>query len=255
MTMPAELLIRDLHVKAGGKDVLAGVTLHVKPGEVHAVMGPNGSGKSTLCLALAGHPRAEVTAGVILVNNDSLLTLTPEQRARKGIFLAFQNPAEVQGVELQHFLYAACRARHGRLTLPEFMKRLHDALETLSLPKDFASRQLNAGMSGGEKKRCEALQLLLLKPELAILDEIDSGLDVDSLRTVAKAINALRGPHFTCLLITHYSRMLDEVKPDAVHVLSNGRIGASGGPELVQRIEATGYATVTGTPTKLKVVG
>jgi Fe-S cluster assembly ATP-binding protein len=253
--MAIDLELKNLKARAGGKDILHGVTLHIKPGEVHAVMGPNGSGKSTLCLVLAGHPRTEVTGGEALANGTSILALKPEERSRAGIFLAFQHPPEVQGVELQHFLYAACRARFGRLSLPEFQRQLKEALATLGLAPEFASRQLNAGMSGGEKKRCEALQLLLLKPELAIIDEIDSGLDVDSLRIVARAINALRGPNFACLLITHYSRLLNDIKPDAVHVLAGGRIAASGGAELVGRIENGGYSSVTGTPVRLTVVG
>ncbi len=245
--MTDQLEIRDLHVSVEGKEIVKGVSLTVKKGEVHAIMGPNGSGKSTLAMALMGHPKYEVTQGEVLFKGRNILDLEPEERARLGLFLAFQYPLEISGVPLSRFLLQALKARqNGEKKLPfgEFRKLLKENLKKLKLDESFATRYLNEGFSGGEKKRCEILQMLMLQPEMAILDETDSGLDIDSVKVVAEAVNSLRGPNFGCLAITHYQRILNYLKPDYVHVMVDGRIVKSGGPELAHELEAKGYEPI-----------
>lgn len=243
-----KLEIRDLHVSVEGKEILKGVNLSVQKGEIHALMGPNGSGKSTLAQALLGHPKYEVTKGEILFKGQNILELGPDERARLGLFLAFQYPLEIVGVPLSRFLLAALKARRGQSedsrdskAFSEFRKTLKEKLSLLKMEDSFANRYLNEGFSGGEKKRAEILQMLVLKPEIAILDETDSGLDIDSVKIVAEAVNSMRGPEFGCLAITHYQRILNYLKPDVVHVMVDGRIVRTGGWELAQELEAKGY--------------
>ena len=235
-------VIEDLHVSVEGKEILRGVDLVVNRGEVHALMGPNGSGKSTLANAIMGHPRYEVTQGRIVFQGQEMRGLTPDQRARLGLFLAFQYPIDVPGVVMGNFLRAALKARRGEdVPVREFRKLLDETLELLKMDPAFVRRYVNQGFSGGEKKRAEVLQMALLRPALAVLDETDSGLDIDALRTVAEGINALRGPDLGVLLITHYQRILNYVTPDIVHVLYAGRVVKTGGPELSQELEKQGY--------------
>ena len=237
------LEIKDLHVSVEGKEILKGIHLTVEKGQVHALMGPNGSGKSTLSNTLMGHPKYQVTQGQILFNGQDLTALKTDARARAGIFLAFQYPTAIPGVSVVNFLRTAMKARFGDQFQPkEFRKQLKAAMADIGVDESFATRYVNDGFSGGEKKRHEVLQLKLLKPELAVLDETDSGLDIDALRTVAEGINRLRGPELGVLLITHYQRILNYVQPDAVHVLINGQIIRSGGKELAHELEAKGYA-------------
>jgi Fe-S cluster assembly ATP-binding protein len=238
--------IKNLHVTVDGKPILKGLDLTVQAGEVHAIMGPNGSGKSTLAYVLAGREGYEVTDGAILYEGQNLLDLKPEERAREGIFLAFQYPVEIPGVGSNSFLKAALNAVRKHRGLPEydameFLKLIREKRDQIGVAEDMLKRSLNVGFSGGEKKRAEVLQMTLLEPRLAILDETDSGLDIDALKVVAKGINALRGPERAMLVITHYQRLLDYVVPDFVHVLSDGRIAASGGKELALRLEQEGY--------------
>lgn len=233
--------LKDVHVRVDGKGIVNGLSLVVNPGEVHALMGPNGSGKSTLSYVIAGHPSYELAQGDILVDGESIRDLSPDERARKGIFLAFQHPVAVQGVSLSKFLFTVLKAKEPKLSLVDFTKRLNNALSVLGMDKSFVEREVNVGFSGGEKKRAEVLQLLLIRPKLVVLDELDSGLDVDSLQLLAKAVNALRGPDFSMIVITHYQRILDYVVPDKVHVLVDGRIVKSGGPELAKNVEVKGY--------------
>ena len=233
--------IRDLQVTVQGKSILKGVSLTIKPGEVHALMGPNGSGKSTLAYVLAGHPRYVVEKGDILVDGKSILGLRPDERAKRGLFLAFQYPYEIPGVGLSQFLYTTAKQTQPKLSLGEFKKQLNTALQTLGVDQKFIERDLNVGFSGGEKKRAEVLQLLLAKAPFAILDETDSGLDIDSLQIVARAVNSLRNPTFGALVITHYQRLLDYLKPDVVHVLVDGKIAATGDARLVRELEQKGY--------------
>jgi Fe-S cluster assembly ATP-binding protein len=245
--MSAPLLeIRDLHASAGEAPILRGIDLTLLPGEVHAVMGPNGSGKSTLAHVLAGKPGYEQTRGEILFDGKDLRELAPEERARAGIFLAFQYPVEIPGVPNNYFLKAslnAIRAHRGEpeLDAMEFLTLLKEKLKLVEMPEGLTGRSINEGFSGGEKKRNEILQMLLLEPRLAILDETDSGLDIDALRTVAQGVNLLRGPDRSMLVITHYQRLLDYIVPDRVHVLSEGRIVHSGGKELALELEEKGY--------------
>jgi Fe-S cluster assembly ATP-binding protein len=239
--------IKNLHVTVDGKPILKGLDLTIRPGEVHAIMGPNGSGKSTLAYVLAGREGYEVTDGSIVYDGHNLLELSPEERAREGIFLAFQYPVEIPGVGSNSFLKAAVNAVRKHRGLPEldameFLKLIREKRDQLGIPEDMLKRSLNVGFSGGEKKRTEVLQMSLLDPRLAILDETDSGLDIDALKIVAKGINALRGPERAMLVITHYQRLLDYIVPDRVHVLSDGRVARSGGPELALELEQTGYA-------------
>jgi Fe-S cluster assembly ATP-binding protein len=238
--------IKNLHVTVDGKAILKSLDLTIRPGEVHAIMGPNGSGKSTLAYVLAGRDGYEVTDGSIVYEGRNLLELEPEERAREGIFLAFQYPVEIPGVGSNSFLKAAVNAVRKHRGLPEydameFLKLIREKREQLGVAEDMLKRSLNVGFSGGEKKRAEVLQMALLEPRLAILDETDSGLDIDALKVVARGINALRGPERAILMITHYQRLLDYVVPDFVHVLSDGRIAESGGKDLALKLEREGY--------------
>ena len=240
------LSIRKLHAGVAGKEILHGIDLEVRAGEVHAVMGPNGSGKSTLAQVLAGHPGYLVTAGEVLYEGRNLLEMPPEQRAREGIFMAFQYPVEIPGVANAEFLKAAVNAvREHRgleeLDAMEFLALLKEKMKLVDIDPAFMSRPLNEGFSGGEKKRNEILQMALLDPKLAVLDETDSGLDIDALRTVAEGIDRLRRPDNAMILVTHYQRLLNYVTPDRVHVLSNGRIVRSGDQALAQELETRGY--------------
>jgi Fe-S cluster assembly ATP-binding protein len=240
------LSVRRLHAGVEGKEILRGIDLEIHAGEVHAVMGPNGSGKSTLAQVLAGHPGYVVTAGEILYEGRSLLDMPPEERAREGVFIAFQYPVEISGVANAEFLKAAVNAvreHRGLETLDamEFLEGLKEKMKLVDMDPAFLSRPLNEGFSGGEKKRNEILQMAVLEPKLAILDETDSGLDIDALRTVAAGINGLRRPENAIILVTHYQRLLSYVTPDHVHVLLNGRIVKSGGKALAHELEARGY--------------
>jgi Fe-S cluster assembly ATP-binding protein len=247
--MPSTLIIKDLRVSVEGKLILKGFNLEVKQGEVHALMGPNGSGKSTLAYALMGHPKYEVEGGEVWFKGQNVLELTPDERARLGLFLAFQYPTTIPGVSLANFLRTAVNAvrggksGNGKAAVPiaEFRKQLTEKMGLLQMDKSFASRYLNDGFSGGEKKRAEILQMAMLEPEVAILDETDSGLDIDALRIVSEGVNKLAGPRMGILVITHYQRILNYVKPDFVHVMVNGQIVDSGGPELAHRLEVEGY--------------
>ena len=241
------LEIRNLHVSVGGKPILKGLDLTLPAGEVHAIMGPNGSGKSTLSYALAGRDGYEATEGEVLYQGRDLLTLAPEERAAAGVFLAFQYPIELPGVATMTFLKTALNAvRKARgesaLDAMQFLKLVRSKAKLLNLNDEMLKRAVNVGFSGGEKKRNEALQMAVLEPKLAILDETDSGLDIDALRVVAEGVNALRAPERSMLVITHYQRLLDYIVPDRVHVLSAGRIVRSGGKELAEELERTGYA-------------
>jgi len=250
------LSIRKLHAGVAGKEILHGIDLEVRAGEVHAVMGPNGSGKSTLAQVLAGHPGYLVTAGEVLYEGRNLLEMPPEQRAREGIFMAFQYPVEIPGVANAEFLKAAVNAvREPRgleeVDAVEFLVVLKEKMKLVDMDPAFMSRSLNEGFSGGEKKRNESLQVALLEPRLAVVDETDSGLDIDALRTVAAGVNRLRRPDNAMILVTHYQRLLNYVTPDRVHVLSNGRIVRSGDQALAQELEARGYEWLEATPEAL----
>ena len=243
------LEIKDLRAAVDGKDILTGVNLSVAPGEVHAIMGPNGSGKSTLAHVLAGRDGYEVTAGEVFFDGSSLLDLTPEERACKGVFLAFQYPVEIPGVNNTYFLKAAVNAirKHrgeSQLDAMDFLATVRAKLDVLHMDESLLKRGVNVGFSGGEKKRNEIFQLALMEPRLAILDETDSGLDIDALKDVAHGVNALRSPERATIVVTHYQRMLDYIVPDHVHVLSGGRIAASGGRELALELESRGYEWV-----------
>jgi len=238
------LEIKNLHVSIEDKEILKGVDLTIKGGEFHAIMGPNGTGKSTLASAIMGHPKYEVTEGSITLNGEDVLEMEVDERARAGLFLAMQYPSEISGVTTSDFLRSAINARLGEgneIPLMKFIKELDKDLDYLEIDKSMATRYLNEGFSGGEKKRNEILQLMQLKPDIAILDEIDSGLDIDALKVVSKGINKMRSEEFGCLIITHYQRLLNYITPDFVHVMMQGRIVKSGGPELAKRLEAEGY--------------
>ena len=240
------LEIKDLHVAVEGKEILKGITLALDEGKVQALMGPNGSGKSTLAQALMGHPKYEVTQGKILLNGEDITEAAPDERARKGLFLSFQYPKEIAGVSLSNFLRAAYNAlrekrQEKKLSVVEFYRLLQEKMKVLQVDPAFGSRSVNEGFSGGEKKKAEILQLLVLEPRFAILDETDSGLDVDSLRIVAEGINTIKGPQRGILLITHYHRILDYVTPDVVHVMKEGQIVKTGGKELARQIETEGF--------------
>ncbi len=238
------LSVENLHVTIDGQEIVRGLSLTAPRGEVHAIMGPNGSGKSTLAKVMAGHPDYAVTAGKITMDGENLLELEPDERARKGLFLAFQYPSEVPGVTIANFLRAAVQARlpEGQeLEATEYYAKLYEKMELLGMDRSFTSRAVNEGFSGGEKKRTEILQLAMLDPQYAILDETDSGLDIDALKTVAHGVNRLRGPNIGILLITHYQRILNYIVPDHVHVMVQGRIVRSGGKELALELEERGY--------------
>jgi Fe-S cluster assembly ATP-binding protein len=238
----ADLEIRDLKVEADGTELLHGVTLDLDKGKTIALMGPNGSGKSTLAYAIAGHPAYEVTGGSITWQGTDLIDLTPDERARLGVFLAMQYPVEVPGVSLTNFLRTAVNAvSEEDVPVREFMTRLRGEMQQLGVDESFLQRSVNEGFSGGEKKRFEILQAALLRPQLAVLDETDSGLDVDALKIVAEGVNRLRGPELGVLIITHYTRILRYITPDEVHVMFEGRLVASGGPELADELEERGY--------------
>jgi Fe-S cluster assembly ATP-binding protein len=238
--------IKNLHVKVEGKQILNGIDLHVNAGEVHAIMGPNGSGKSTLARALAGHPEYDVTAGEVRYEGSDLLEMDPDERAREGVFMAFQYPVEIAGVNNAYFLKAALNAKRKHLGQPEldameFMALIKEKSKLLEIDQSMLSRAVNEGFSGGEKKRNEIFQMVLLEPKLAILDETDSGLDIDALKVVANGVNAMRSPERAMIVVTHYQRLLDYIVPDHVHVLSAGRIVKSGGKELALELERKGY--------------
>jgi len=238
--------IKNLQVTAEGKQILKGIDLHVNAGEVHAIMGPNGSGKSTLARALAGHPQYEVTAGEAIYDGKDLLDLDPDERSREGVFMAFQYPVEIAGVNNAYFLKAAVNAKRKHQGLPEldameFMQLIKEKSKLLDIDQSMLSRAVNEGFSGGEKKRNEIFQMALLEPRLAILDETDSGLDIDALKLVAAGVNAMRSPTRAIIVVTHYQRLLDYIVPDYVHVLSGGRIVKSGGKELALELEKKGY--------------
>jgi len=238
------LEIKDLHVEIEGKEILKGVNLTITGGEFHAIMGPNGTGKSTLASAIMGHPNYEVTKGSILMDGEDVLEMEVDERAKAGLFLGMQYPSEISGVTTSDFLRSAINAHReegDEIPLMTFIKEMDATMDLLDIDKNMAQRYLNEGFSGGEKKRNEILQLMLIKPKIGILDEIDSGLDIDALKVVAKGINALRDENFGCLIITHYQRLLNYVTPDYVHVMMQGRIVTSGGAELVERLEAEGY--------------
>ena len=240
------LEVKNLSVSIHDQPILVGLNLTIEKGQVAAIMGPNGSGKSTLSYVIAGKPDYEVTGGEILLDGENLLELAPEERAAKGVFLAFQYPVEIPGVATMTFLKAALnaqrRARGERdLTTPDFMRSVRGAAAQLKVEPDMLKRAVNVGFSGGEKKRVEILQMALLQPRLCVLDETDSGLDIDALRVVAEGVNALRSPDRSFLIITHYQRLLDYIKPDVVHVMSKGQIVKSGGPELALELERNGY--------------
>ncbi|MDP6348691.1 MAG: Fe-S cluster assembly ATPase SufC [Chloroflexota bacterium] len=249
MAKTAPLLkVKGLAVRREGKEILRGIDLVVNRGEVHAIMGPNGSGKSTLANTLMGYPGCEVTGGSVVFEGNEILEETTDARARAGMFMAFQYPVEIPGVPLSMFLREALNARRAEddeISAREFRTLIVEKMEMLKMDLSFVSRYLNEGFSGGEKKRCEVLQMAILEPALAIMDETDSGLDIDALRIVAEGVNSLRGPDLGVLMITHYQRLLNYIKPDFVHVLANGQIVDSGGPELALELEDAGYDQYT----------
>ena len=244
-----DLIIRNLHASIDGAEILRGVDLELSKGEVHAIMGPNGSGKSTLAHVLMGHPAYEVTDGEVVFQGEQVLELEPDERARLGLFLAFQYPSAIPGVTVANFLRLAVNAQRrgpdgeeNPVRIPEFRAMLQENMDALKIDRSMTSRYLNDGFSGGEKKRMEMLQMAMLRPQMAILDETDSGLDIDALRIVSDGVNSLVGPEMGALVITHYSRLLKYIKPDHIHVLVGGRIVRSGGPELADELEREGYA-------------
>ncbi len=247
--MSAVLDIRDLYVSVEGTQILKGFNLTVKQGEVHALMGPNGTGKSTLAYALMGHPKYNIDAGAVSLDGQDILALSPDKRAHLGLFLAFQYPVAIPGVSVANFLRTALNARRKAadpadrgISIPKFRKLLIERMRDLKMDTGFAGRYLNDGFSGGEKKRAEVLQMAVLEPKIAILDETDSGLDIDALRIVSEGVNKLAGPNMGALVITHYQRILNYIKPQFVHVMYGGRIVESGGPEMAAQLEETGYA-------------
>jgi Fe-S cluster assembly ATP-binding protein len=246
--MSSVLEIRNLHVSVEGKPILKGLDLTVKQGEIHALMGPNGTGKSTLAYTLMGHPQYVVTEGEVIFKGVNLLEVKTDARSRMGLFLAFQYPVAIPGVSVANFLRTAINTRRRAvnpadkgISIPEFRKLLRSKMELLHISSDFAGRYLNDGFSGGEKKRAEVLQLAALEPEIAVLDETDSGLDIDALRIVASGVQALSGPHLGVLVITHYQRILNYIKPEFVHIMLDGRVVETGGPDLALHLEEKGY--------------
>ncbi|MCJ0571314.1 Fe-S cluster assembly ATPase SufC [Enterococcus cecorum] len=242
------LEIKDLHVSIEDKEILKGVNLTLKTGEIHAIMGPNGTGKSTLSAAIMGNPNYEVTQGEILLDGQNILELEVDERARLGLFLAMQYPSEIPGITNAEFMRAAINARReedDKISVREFLKKLDEKMDLLNMPEEMAERYLNEGFSGGEKKRNEILQLLMLEPSFAILDEIDSGLDIDALKVVAKGVNAMRGDDFGALIITHYQRLLNYITPDVVHIMMDGHVVLTGDADLAKRLEAEGYAGIS----------
>ncbi|MCF7594693.1 Fe-S cluster assembly ATPase SufC [Staphylococcus warneri] len=245
--MSSTLEIKDLHVSIDDKEILKGVNLTINTGEIHAIMGPNGTGKSTLSSAIMGHPSYEVTQGEVLLDGVSILELEVDERAKAGLFLAMQYPSEITGVTNADFMRSAINAKREEgqeINLMQFIKKLDKEMDFLDIDQDMAQRYLNEGFSGGEKKRNEILQLMMLEPKFAILDEIDSGLDIDALKVVSKGINQMRGEDFGALMITHYQRLLNYITPDKVHVMYGGKVVKSGGPELAKRLEEEGYEWV-----------
>ena len=239
-----QLEIRNLHATVGDKEILRGINLVVPRGELHAIMGPNGNGKSTLAKVIVGDPEYTVTQGEVLVDGQNILEMEPDERARLGVFLAFQYPVEIPGVTIANFLRLAMQARKEEgeeVSFTEFYGKLQNALKTLEWDESIVERYLNEGMSGGEKKRNEILQMLMLEPNYIIMDETDSGLDVDALKIVAKGVNSMRGENLGGLIITHYQRLLDYITPDKVHIIVNGRVVQSGGPELAKKLDTEGY--------------
>jgi Fe-S cluster assembly ATP-binding protein len=245
----ADLEISNLHVTAEGKEILKGLDLVVSKGETHALMGPNGSGKSTLANAIMGHPGLEITDGTIAYGGEDITDADPDQRARMGLFMAFQYPVAIPGVTVSKYLRMVVNAQReargaDQIKLKDFRRDTEAAMQMMNIPKEFSSRYLNEGFSGGEKKRMEILQMAMFKPAIAVLDETDSGLDIDALRTVADGVNSLAGPDLGTLIITHYQRILHLVEPSAVHVMYDGRIVKQGGPELVEQLEEKGYGWI-----------
>lgn len=242
------LEIKDLHVAIEDKEILKGVNLEMKTGEIHAIMGPNGTGKSTLSAAIMGNPNYTVTKGEILFDGKNILDLEVDERARLGLFLAMQYPSEIPGISNAEFMRAAINARREedeKISVMQFLKKLDKKMELLNMPEEMAERYLNEGFSGGEKKRNEILQLLMIEPTFAILDEIDSGLDIDALKVVARGINEMRGDNFGALIITHYQRLLNYIVPDVVHIMMEGRVVLTGDADLAKRLEAEGYAGIS----------
>ncbi|MDM5277523.1 Fe-S cluster assembly ATPase SufC [Paenibacillus silvae] len=242
--MTTSLQINDFRATIEGKEILKGINLQMKGGEIHAIMGPNGTGKSTLASALMGHPKYEVTGGTVTLDGEDLLEMAVDERARAGLFLAMQYPSEIAGVTNSDFLRSAINARRGEgneISLIKFIRQMEGKMKELDMNPEFAHRYLNEGFSGGEKKRNEILQMMLLDPKIVVLDEIDSGLDIDALKIVANGVNAMKSEDRGFLIITHYQRLLNYITPDYVHVMMQGRIVKSGGPELAQRLEAEGY--------------
>ncbi|RIJ63945.1 Fe-S cluster assembly ATPase SufC [Rummeliibacillus sp. TYF005] len=238
------LVIKDLHVAIDGKEILKGVNLSLNTNEIHAIMGPNGTGKSTLASAIMGHPKYEVTSGSITLDGENVLEMEVDERAKAGLFLAMQYPSEISGVTNADFLRSAINARRGEgneVSLMKFIRELDEKMDFLEMPEEMGQRYLNEGFSGGEKKRNEILQLMMIKPKFAILDEIDSGLDIDALKVVSKGINAMRGEGFGCVMITHYQRLLNYITPDHIHIMMQGKVVRSGGAELAEKLEAEGY--------------
>lgn len=240
----ATLEIKNLHVSIEDKEILKGVNLTINTGEIHAVMGPNGTGKSTLSAAIMGHPSYEITEGEILLDGENVLEMEVDERARAGLFLAMQYPSEIVGVTNAEFMRSAINARReegDKMGVREFIKKLDEKMALLDMPEEMAERYLNEGFSGGEKKRNEILQLLMIEPTFAILDEIDSGLDIDALKVVSRGVNAMRGDNFGSLIITHYQRLLNYIEPDVVHIMMDGRVVMTGDASLARRLEAEGY--------------